>query len=828
MGLSSAMTTALTGLHAAEVQIDVAGNNLANSQTVGFKASDVVFATQFLRTLSQGSQPTDTNGGTNPRQVGLGVEVAEIKPDFAQGTIEVSSSPSDLAIQGDGFFIVQGPQGEPLYTRNGIFKTNSENELVSATGNRLLGFGVDEFYHLQTTQLVPLTIPLGSAAAAQATQNVYLNGNLTPTGDIANTAEVIDSEILGDATIPRPEINTPGNPTIMEIAAKPSTTGVTGASSGTGSTFIAGDQYEYVFTFIDGAGQESLPSSMAVPVTVGGNGENLVLSNLPASPLDGGGDPEFDQINIYRRKLGVVTGDPEENYARVGTAAQGAASFTDNGITPTTPLEDASLNGIYSYLVTFSGPGVEESRPSELLGPITVVNGRIQLDNLPALPTGADIPEYDSINIYRNLASNADQFYLVANAGPGTRYVDARSDAAISDLTNPANREIDFNGPKITNATLLTNVIRRDGLEYQSLFDVGTLEYTGRKGGNALTPKTMEITAETTVGEYLQFLTLSSGVQTSPPGTPHPIPSSVNRIPGESGMLDPGASITSDGRLRIVSNNGTGNAVGIPSSAFQMQLADGSTLTPNLGFSNAQSAVGESASSDFIVYDSLGIPLDVRLTTVLQSRDRNATTYRWFADCGDNDPAGPNYRIAVGTGLISFDGEGNLIQADNAVVNVDRQDVPSVNPLVFNLDFSQVSGFASETSSIAASRQDGSAVGTLTSYSVGEGGEIMGVFSNGISRTLGQVRLARFANATGLEQRGENLFGLGFNSGLPVEGNPGDLGIGTIVAGALELSNSDTGANLIDLLLASTQYRANSRVISTAQTLLDDLLNMRR
>ena len=137
------------------------------------------------------------------------------------------------------------------------------------------------------------------------------------------------------------------------------------------------------------------------------------------------------------------------------------------------------------------------------------------------------------------------------------------------------------------------------------------------------------------------------------------------------------------------------------------------------------------------MYDSLGIPLDVRLTTVLESRDSDATTYRWFADCGDNDPAGPDHRIAVGTGLISFDGEGNLIQADNAVVNIDRQDFPSVNPLVFNLDFSQVSGFASETSSIAASRQDGSAVGTLTSYSVGEGGEIMGVFSNGISRTLG-------------------------------------------------------------------------------------------
>jgi flagellar hook protein FlgE len=827
MGLSSAMTTALTGLQAAEVQIDVAGNNLANSQTVGFKASEVVFATQFLRTLSHGSQPSDNNGGTDPRQVGLGVDVAAITPDFSQGTLEVSSSASDLAIQGDGFFIVEGTQGEPLYTRNGIFKANSENELVSSTGNRLLGFGVDEFYNLETTQLVPLVIPMGAAAAAQATQNVYLGGNLTPTGDIATTAEVIDSEVLSDGAIPRPDVTVEGDETTAQVAAKPTITGVGIASTGTGSTFVAGDQYEYVFTFLDSSGQETLPSSNGVQRTVATSGNNLVLSNLPSSPLDDASDPLYDQVNIYRRKLGVVTGDPQENYALVGTATQGAASFTDTNISPTLDLDDTALNGIYSYVVTFSGPGVEESRPSELLGPINMVNGRVRIDNLPTIPTGAGIPEYDSVNIYRNLSTNSDQYYLVATVDPADHYIDGRSDADISDLTDPANHEMDFDGPSITNATLLTNVISRDGLEYNTLFQVGTLEYTGRKGDNTLNTKTMEVTAETTVGEYLQFLALASGIQTSMPGSTDPIPDSLNHIPGESGTLTPGVSVTSDSRIRVVSNNGVSNAVDIPSSSFQMQVSDGSTITPNLGFSSVQDAVGESAWTDFIVYDSLGIPLDVRLTTVLQSRDSSCTTYRWFADCGENDPSGPDYRIAVGTGLISFDGEGNMIEADNPVINIERQDYPSVNPLVFNLDFSQVSGFATDTSTIAASRQDGSPVGTLTSYSVGEAGEIMGVFSNGISRTLGQIRLARFANPTGLEQRGENLYGLGFNSGLPVEGNPGDMGIGTIVAGALELSNTDTGANLIELLLASTQYRANSRVISTAQTLLDDLLNMR-
>ena len=144
MGLTSSLSTALTGLTAAETTIDVVGNNLANSNTVGFKASQANFATQFAQTMSLGSAPTDDAGGTNPRQTGLGTMVASITADFTPGTIEISSNPTDMAIQGDGFFIVQGSAGERLYTRNGVFEMNSANELVTITGNRVLGLAVLE------------------------------------------------------------------------------------------------------------------------------------------------------------------------------------------------------------------------------------------------------------------------------------------------------------------------------------------------------------------------------------------------------------------------------------------------------------------------------------------------------------------------------------------------------------------------------------------------------------------------------------------------------------------------------------------------------------
>ncbi len=230
--------------------------------------------------------------------------------------------------------------------------------------------------------------------------------------------------------------------------------------------------------------------------------------------------------------------------------------------------------------------------------------------------------------------------------------------------------------------------------------------------------------------------------------------------------------------------------------------------------------------TNFTVYDSLGIPLQVRLTTALESRDGDTVTYRWFADSGDNDPVGTNAPIAVGTGLVTFDSQGNQISTTGTQVTIARDNIPSSSPLTFDLDFAQVSGVATQ-SELSASRQDGSPPGTLTSFTVGEDGIISGIFSNGIFRDLGQIRLARFSNPSGLAQKGRNMFAQTVNSGLPITGNPGDLGIGRIVAGARELSNTDVGENLIRLILSTTMYRSNSRVISTAQEMLDELLNLR-
>jgi flagellar hook protein FlgE len=810
MGLSSVFSTAITGLTAAETTIDVTGNNVANANTIGFKESTAEFSTQFLQTLSLGAAPSSDNGGTNPNQIGLGVQVAAITPDFKQGSLQISSSPSDMAIQGDGMFIVQGSGGQSMYTRNGSFAPNSQNELTTKTGQRLMGYGIDNNFNIQSTQLVPLTIPLGSKAVAKATQNVTLQGTLTPTGDVATTGAIIQSGALGDASETAPTGTTP-----PALAPVPDTgAACTTATGAAGGALTAGGTYNYKIVFANGpvgssTSTETMPSQTVGPITLAAGQQSIALANLPQ---DASGT--YSDIRIYRTTAGGTS------YNLVADVPSGTTTYTDS--TADAGLGQAlntnSLTGAYSYYVTYAnaigGPGTGiESRPSQLLGPVNVANGRVELQNLPVDSSG----QWSVRRIYRNSVTNPSQFTFVAeipNMTPNVSYTDSATDASIA-----GNAQINLNGPAASANTLLTNVLQYSNGTYQQLFQPGALTFAGSKGGDQQASQNFTVTATSTLADLANFMDQSLGIQQPPGSDP------TNPIPNDSSGLPPGMSITSSGQIKFVSNAGVDNAVSVGLSALQLTTGSGTQAIP-LSFNQTQAAVGQSATADVVAYDSLGIPINVHLTAVLQSRTSTETTYRWFANSPQNDPLTGN-ATSVGTGLISFDGQGKFLSATNSTVSVDRTHVPSAKPLQFQLDFTQLSGLAAQTASLQAASQDGFPPGKLTSYIVGEDGVIKGVFDNGTQRDLGQIQLARFANAAGLEQAGQNLFTPGVNSGLPIVGNPNQEGIGSIVSGALEQSNTDVGQNLINLILASTQYRGNAQVISTAQTLLDTLLQLR-
>ena len=129
-GLLSVATGAMT---ANQAIMQTTGNNIANVNTVGFKSSTLDFKTQFLENFSYGSAPSGNLGGTNPLQIGLGASSGAITKNFTDGSLQVTGVPTNLAIQGDGMFILQDGN-QQVYTRDGSFQLNGLHQLVSGTG----------------------------------------------------------------------------------------------------------------------------------------------------------------------------------------------------------------------------------------------------------------------------------------------------------------------------------------------------------------------------------------------------------------------------------------------------------------------------------------------------------------------------------------------------------------------------------------------------------------------------------------------------------------------------------------------------------------------
>jgi flagellar hook protein FlgE len=195
----SALFTAVTGLRSFQTKLDVIANNIANVNTTGFRSGRVMFQDLFSQTLSGGSGPVGTLGSTNAQQVGLGVSVSSIDTDHSQGGLTSTGVSSDLAIQGNGFFIL-GDGTNSTFTRDGSFSVSTGGFLIdSGTGLFVQGYDADVNGVVNSNTVIgPLEIPLGGAAIVQATSTTSLIGNLTADGVIEDLVAVppVDATVV--------------------------------------------------------------------------------------------------------------------------------------------------------------------------------------------------------------------------------------------------------------------------------------------------------------------------------------------------------------------------------------------------------------------------------------------------------------------------------------------------------------------------------------------------------------------------------------------------------------------------------------------------------
>ena len=206
----------ISGLHAHQQMMDVTGNNIANVNTVGFKAQSVQFQDTLSQMLGAAGSPQGDSGGTNPAQVGLGVKNAGILSNWAQGSQETTGRSGDMMIQGDGFFIARSGQ-EDLYTRAGSFTFDGNGTLVNATGDPIQGWTATDGVVNAAGKPGDIKMPLGSTIPPAATAKVNLKGNLTSDVDSANPNP--------DYTIPVKVYDKLGTPSTVVVDFKANGTG---------------------------------------------------------------------------------------------------------------------------------------------------------------------------------------------------------------------------------------------------------------------------------------------------------------------------------------------------------------------------------------------------------------------------------------------------------------------------------------------------------------------------------------------------------------------------------------------------------------------------
>lgn len=189
MASTTAFFTGLSGLTVHARRLDVIGNNIANVNTTAYKSTRLELQNNFPRTMSPGTPPGQFIGGTNPYQIGLGVGIAGTTQNFSTGSISPTGDARDLAIEGDGFFVVQRGT-DTFYTRNGAFRQDAGDDLVTINGEKVMGFGVDDDFNIVEGALQEINIPVGRLQIAEPTTLVNFAGNLNAGGATATAGSV--------------------------------------------------------------------------------------------------------------------------------------------------------------------------------------------------------------------------------------------------------------------------------------------------------------------------------------------------------------------------------------------------------------------------------------------------------------------------------------------------------------------------------------------------------------------------------------------------------------------------------------------------------------
>ncbi|EDP8263388.1 flagellar hook protein FlgE [Campylobacter jejuni] len=836
----------VSGLQAHQVAMDVEGNNISNVNTTGFKYSRADFGTMFSQTVKIATAPTDGRGGSNPLQIGLGVSVSSTTRIHSQGSVQTTDKNTDVAINGDGFFMVSDDGGLTNYlTRSGDFKLDAYGNFVNNAGFVVQGWNINWDDQTIDSSRTPQNIfidPGMHIPAAKSTE-VAIKANLNSGLNIGTSSRnlyALDSVHGWNTKTQRAEDENDTGTTQFYTTSK-NAVEVTEKGVDAGSLFNANGQG---LNLREGQGiWVSYADAKFTTATAGANGvfnensqttqQNVIFwgNKDNAVNLDitlNGVNIQNANIRSLDEAIAYINTFTAPTDTRDGTGVKAVKKADGSGIEFVNDNADGTTDNMKNidlvvkqtntagerFRVTwnqqnqnFTAATVKANGNSAWItgGTAGLTEERVQIItahkyvysstpvNIPPMYNPDGGPGYDPAN--QNNPGTAENNYFQAVQG-GLLNTDSRTFRTTEDLRELLQRDA------------------RYGVDYDGS---GGFEIDGRD-----------------VNEGVKVVVTENGNFAI---------SNPNEIPQRPGFVMPGAPGTQDNRtthnmsFNITAYSNKQGTVSTNDAFTKIFKAFDGVLTVGGQIKESEQLKLSAFSAGLEIYDSLGSKHTLEVQFVKQSTTQDGGN-EWQMIIRVPEPAeinttgeGPN-NIIVGTAR--FNNDGSLSNYNPRTINFSPNNGAAPNQQI-KLSFGTSGSNDGLVSSNSASTLTGQATDGYTSGNlkpdairVDDKGNILGEFTNGKTFAVAKIAMASVANNSGLEEIGGNLFKVTANSGNIVVGEAGTGGRGEMKTSALEMSNVDLSRSLTELIIIQRGYQANSKTISTSDQMLQTLIQLKQ
>ncbi len=844
----------VSGLQAHQIAMDVEGNNIANVNTAGFKYSRVNFSDMLSQTAKIATAPQGELGGKNPMQIGLGTQVSSVTKIFKQGSVQTTDKNTDLAIQGDGFFVVSPDGGSTYkYSRNGDFSFDALGNFTDSNGYIIQGWtrDTDTGEIDSTTPIGNITIPPGLTTPANDTGYITLKANLNSGDVIINKASIYtldknngwvdknsDGIMTADETHNENDVADNEFNTNRELIERGQDLGA--LFNGNGESFNLRQGQGFWASYTD---------SKTATRIIESNGTNNETVDIRLNGINISGDfsstlSGIDRDNAYASFVAQLI---NAETSKTGITAQVTGGNNLSLINTNKTGTESNMKNIDLAVNSFAGTATPNSGlvTTEV---ITAFKYTYSKTSTPYVSTPRDGARTFTTTEDLRHSMQTDARLQTDYNGNGTADKNDGVEVVVNkqgqfEIRNPAGDAFNGDDNDIFNSTTTTvltagtttteDILFWDTTVFPAGVTVGATNPLILPAGTIVNGATLAVDTTYPVNDNtITSITLASNVT---------FPSGIilkGLTPANDVTLVAGTNYRNaddfDMFISISAYSDASNDIGINNNFTTTMGALQGSLTTGVAIRTSQNVYAANHASSIDVYDSLGTKHTVRFEFTKTGYTSDGGT-EWAILISVPEPGDINlgsYPENIVTGSISFNSDGSLstFNPTNLTYTANNGSTPNQN---IELKFGSLGKFDGMTSFDAQSNtsgisQDGYPGGDLAGIRVDETGTLIGSFTNGRSFGLAQVAMARFTNNGGLESDGGNAFIQTSNSGDPIIGQAAVGGRGFIQASALEMSNVDLSRSLTQLIIVQRGFQANSKTITTSDQMLNTLLQLKQ